>query len=134
MFCNKCGAQLGGAAFCTNCGTQAGAPAASAAPQQAYQQAPPPFQPNYSAGRPPKSRTTAILLAVFLNIWTWVYTYRADKAKFWLGIGASIFLTFLNALFAGFVIISFGLWIWPIVDVVQKDENWYRSYWTKYPY
>jgi hypothetical protein len=134
MFCSKCGSQLAGAAFCTNCGTQAGVQVApAAATQQTYQQAPPIYPANYAIARPPKSRTTAIVLAVFLSCWTWVYTYRADKNKFWLGIVASVVLTFLNAAFPGFVVISIGLWIWCIVDVVQKDENWYRSYWDRHP-
>ncbi|MEY2694522.1 MAG: zinc-ribbon domain [Actinomycetota bacterium] len=134
MFCSNCGNQLAGAAFCTNCGTPAGVQAApAAAPQQTYQQVPPPYSANYAMARPQKSRTTAIVLAVFLNCWTWVYTYRADKNKFWITLAAGFVLNFLNAVFPGFVVVSIGLWIWCIVDVVQKDETWYRSYWERYP-
>lgn len=134
MFCNKCGTQLGGAAFCTNCGTQAGTtPAPAAAPQQTYQQTPPPFQQNYVTSRPPKSRTTAIVLAVFFSGWTWLYTYRADKNKFWLSLGISIFLSFMNLALPGISLLGIGFWIWALVDTTQKDEGWYQSYWSKYP-
>jgi hypothetical protein len=39
-----------------------------------------------------KSKTVAILLAVFLGPWTWLYTYRRDawKATLGLGLGLSI--------------------------------------------
>jgi hypothetical protein len=134
MFCNKCGAQLGGAAFCTNCGTQAGTtPAPAVAPQPTYQQPTPPFQPGYGAARPPKSRTTAIVLAVFFSGWTWLYTYRADKNKFWLSLGLSFLLQILNVALPGIGLLGIGFWVWALVDVIQKDEGWYRSYWAKYP-
>lgn len=37
-----------------------------------------------------KSKTTAVLLAVFLGPWTWLYTYARDAKKFWVGIGAAL--------------------------------------------
>lgn len=30
------------------------------------------------------------MLAVFLSFWTWVYTYKKDGWKFWVGLTASI--------------------------------------------
>lgn len=33
-----------------------------------------------------KSKTAAVLLAVFLGPWTWVYTYKRDSWKFWVGM------------------------------------------------
>ncbi len=33
-----------------------------------------------------KSKTTAVLLACFLGPWTWLYTYKLDSKKFWIGI------------------------------------------------
>ena len=133
MFCSKCGTQLAGAAFCTNCGTQAGTtPTPAVAQQQTIQQTPPPFQPSYTSVRPPKSRTTAILLAVFLSAWAWLYTYRADKNKFWLSMGASVFLQLVNLAIPGIGLLGLGLYVWALVDIIQKDESWYRSYWNNY--
>lgn len=42
-----------------------------------------------------KSKTAAVLLAVFLGPWTWLYTYTRDFRKFWAGIGVSIGWTIL---------------------------------------
>lgn len=33
-----------------------------------------------------KNKTAAILLAVFLGPWTWLYTYKRDSTKFWVGL------------------------------------------------
>ncbi|MDA8185133.1 MAG: zinc ribbon domain-containing protein [Actinomycetota bacterium] len=37
-----------------------------------------------------KSKVVAILLAVFLGPWTWLYTYARDAKKFWIGIGVVV--------------------------------------------
>jgi len=75
-----------------------------------------------------KSRATAVLLAVFLSFWSFLYTFREAKWKFWLG-GGLVIGTFLvdtvdaiarpdhNSLL-GFVwfMTSFGVWVWAIID------------------
>lgn len=33
-----------------------------------------------------KRKRTAVLLAVFLGLWSWLYTYRKDKHKFWISL------------------------------------------------
>jgi hypothetical protein len=35
--------------------------------------------------RHPRSKTTAVVLAVFLGFWAWRYTFRIDRRKFLLG-------------------------------------------------
>jgi hypothetical protein len=67
-----------------------------------------------------KSRTVAVLLAVFLSFWSFLYTYRTAKWKFWLGFGLDVGLWFLTIItgVAGalFFLVSLGVWIWSIVD------------------
>lgn len=75
----------------------------------------------------------SILLAVFLSYWTWLYTYREDSGKFWVGMGLSVGMFFfgLFTLGIGWIIGFFvwtGIWIWSIVDTVSKDEDWYTAY------
>ena len=31
----------------------------------------------------PKSKTVSIVLAVLFGFWSWLYTYRKDRIKFW---------------------------------------------------
>jgi hypothetical protein len=39
-----------------------------------------------SAALGAKNKTTAVLLACFLGPWTWVYTYKLESKKFWIGV------------------------------------------------
>jgi hypothetical protein len=75
----------------------------------------------------PKDKTVAILLAVFLSFWSWLYTYQRDKQKFWtglvLGFGSAV-LSFL--IFP--LVIPFGIWIWAIIDVCRKPDIYYRQF------
>ena len=101
-FCSKCGSALGaGSAFCANCGTPVAsvaapeapsAPVAHAAPMQTPPQSA--YNPGYApagaqyAGAPkPRTRSTAILLAIFLGYWSWLYTFKVNKGKFFAGLG-----------------------------------------------
>src|SRR5665647_75146 len=39
-----------------------------------------------------KNKVTAIVLAVFLSFWSWLYTYYKNKHKFWIGLGVNLTL------------------------------------------
>jgi hypothetical protein len=66
-----------------------------------------------------KSKTTAVLLAIFLGFWTWLYLYKKSSFKFWLNLG----LTIITACAWGVV-----AWIWAIIDTARKPLKWYDSY------
>jgi len=75
-----------------------------------------------------------VLLAVFLAFWTWLYTYRKDSRKFWLGLGLDVaggLLAFLTSssgwVYLGLVVVV-GVWIWAVVDVVVKCREWYETF------
>jgi hypothetical protein len=115
-------------------------------------------------GKPPspKSKTTAVLLAVFLGCWTWLYTYKKNSWKFWLGLvlGMPSFIIFnlgiiprnavqydangnylglggyrfSNEIMVPVILILLVLWIWAIVDVCLTRQEWYLTYnWTAPP-
>lgn len=67
----------------------------------------------------PKDKTTAILLAVFLGFWTWLYTYRNDSWKFWLNLILTIITFFLWGIVS---------WIWAIIDTAIKPDEYYKNY------
>lgn len=99
-----------------------------------------------------KSRTASILLAVFLSYWTWLYTYKRDRRKFWLSLSLTLLFTvpsvplffWMNAtpaievsdaatIIAGtWVIVGWlagvGIWVWAIVNAAAKPEYWYDHY------
>jgi len=68
-----------------------------------------------------KDKTTAVLMAVFLSYWTWLYTYKQDKVKFWIGLGVS----FVGLFFL--LLPTIGIWVWAIIDRTTKDDKYYKK-------
>jgi len=67
----------------------------------------------------PKDKTVALLLAIFLSFWTWIYTYEKDSWKFWLNLSLTI--------------VTIGFWgivasIWAIIDVATKPDSYYINF------
>lgn len=76
-----------------------------------------------------KSKTTAVLLAVFLGQWTWLYTYKKDAWKFWTGLGVYLVGQILILAFYGAGIpLTFGVWLWAVIDVSVKSSYFYDQY------
>jgi hypothetical protein len=71
-----------------------------------------------------KTKTPAVLLAVFLGTWTWLYTYQRDATKFWITLGAQ-FLLFLLGI--GFII-NWGFWLWAVIEASNRSDDWYNKY------
>ena len=124
--------------FCNACGTLASAK-------------PPAIQNNAnpaSVGQMPtsrKSKAVSILLAMFLTYWTWLYTYKRDGWKFWLGlilsglpiITATIFMEFYisnvswlsdQALIDLSYALPIVIWLFAIIDTARKRRAWYDYY------
>lgn len=70
----------------------------------------------------PKSKTAAVLLAVFLTYWTWAYTYKRDAWKFWLGLALNCLGLFM------LLIPNLAVFIWAIIDTAVKPSTWYEQY------
>jgi hypothetical protein len=80
-----------------------------------------------------KDKTVAILLAVFLSFWTWLYTFDKDKTKFWIGLGVTgglffLTLTGIRAFGIFWLPSALGFWIWAIVDTAGRSQSWYSDY------
>jgi hypothetical protein len=98
IFCRSCGEPIKSLAImCVYCGV--------------------PVQPDGLTT--PKSKTTAVLLAVFLGFWTWCYTYKRDAWKFWV----NLILTVISLGVYGVI-----AWIWAIIDVCVKSDAFYRGF------
>lgn len=110
VFCTSCGKSIKKeAAYCVSCGVANAATLVQPANAVAG-----------SIQRIPKDKTTAILLAVFLGFWTWIYTYQRDAWKFWLNLVLSIVLLI--------VLYPVVAWIWAIIDVAVKPESYYTNF------
>ena len=72
--------------------------------------------------KPKKDRSTALLLAIFCGPWTFLYTYKYDKVKFWLAIG--LFIPTLS-------ISSIILHIIGLVQAITRDDYFYENYYDR---
>jgi hypothetical protein len=124
----NCGARpLIGNRFCSACGTPTN-PLAEICVRCGAR-----LMPQAVGVRAGKSKMTSVLLAVFLAYWTWLYTYKRDAWKFWVGIGGMILIIILAVATFGISmfftwIISLGIWAWAIIDVCLKNDSWYNSF------
>ncbi|MHB8262882.1 MAG: zinc-ribbon domain-containing protein [Acidimicrobiales bacterium] len=132
--CQNCGVEAAdGAAYCGSCGAPQGQSYQAGFeqyPQAGYPGAGQPYAQGYGPVpvAPPKSKTAAILLAVFLSPWTWLYTYQRDSSKFWIGLGVDVVCWVLGWFFLLPWLALFGVWIWAIVDTATKPEQYYLRY------
>lgn len=67
----------------------------------------------------PKTKTTSVLLAVFLGIFTWLYTYKKDAWKFWVNLGMTVVTIGIWGIVA---------WIWAIIDTAVRPSSWYEAF------
>jgi len=97
-----------------------------------------------------KSKTTAVLLAVFFGSWSWLYTYKENSQKFWVTTSVMFGIPFLVVVLGiiarasasgrgieGWMIALpgiiwylslFAFWVWSIIDNASKSDAWYRSF------
>jgi hypothetical protein len=129
IFCWSCGEIIKKeAVICVHCGVQVRPLAPQVSPLRTTS-----GSPFASAEVSPKNKITAVLLAVFLGYWTWLYTFDRDKIKFLIGILLN-FLTILMyitnyTLIAQFLLIGpFCIWVYSIIDVSVKSKTWYDNY------
>ena len=76
----------------------------------------------------PKDKTAAVVLAIFLNYWSWIYTWKVNWWK-WLVCFGTLFV--LGFSIIGMILVfpvCIGFWIWAIVDNARRDKNWYKNY------
>lgn len=66
-----------------------------------------------------KSKTVAVLLAVFFGFWAWLYIYKKSAWKFWVNLALNV---------VTFGIFGFASWIWAIIDTAVKPDAFYESF------
>jgi hypothetical protein len=127
MFCQKCGKEINDeAVVCVHCGC------AIANTRKIHEK---------KMGS--KDKTKAILFAVFLGAWTWIYTYKNDGMKFLIFLGVNVYLLNMTKLPLGYnygyyennpffsflqILVNLGFYIWAIVDTVKKEEEYFINY------
>lgn len=104
-YCQHCGKSISALAeICPKCGVRVMAP---------------PVVSGLNWPDGPKERVVALLLAIFLAFWTWLYTYKVDATKFWLNLALTIVTCGLWSVIA---------WVWALVDVLSRPESFYTNF------
>jgi hypothetical protein len=80
-----------------------------------------------------RSKSTSVLLAVFLSFWTWLYTYRRDNWKFWIAFALWVFQMLVASALQGNAswyprLVVPVIWVWAILDTSLKNDIWYSHY------
>jgi uncharacterized protein (DUF983 family) len=130
-YCSACGNGLiATAAICPKCGSPAGRTGLS------------------GVGPASKSKTVAVLLAVFLGLWTYLYTYREDKIKFWIWLPivvVAIFFEIITAVLMAtsysdtfntlgvissfvYFIAIFVSWLVALITTVKRTQDFFTNY------
>jgi len=77
-----------------------------------------------------KSKTIAVLLAFFLGMWTWVYTWKTDQYKFatvcFLGVIA--WIAAVGGSFEMLIFLSLGTWAWALISTLIRPDSFYQNY------
>jgi hypothetical protein len=82
----------------------------------------------------PINKVVAILLALIVGPWAWLYTYTKDNWKFYtsiiigfviLAIGVSTDYGFLESVGMIFVL---AVWLFSFIMAVTRTEKWYQSF------
>ena len=68
-----------------------------------------------------------MIMAFTLAPFNWLYTYRRDSSKFWIGFSLFM-LGMLLILWGVGEVLIFGVWVWAIVDSLVKPDVFYRQY------
>lgn len=96
-----------------------------------------------------RKKTTAIILSVFLGFFSWLYTYRLNRKKFWASFIISIagffvlygpiFYSLITStqvsdislevlLWSVFALSNIGVYIWALVDNARRPVSFYMGY------
>jgi len=128
MICNSCGKEISfDSNYCEFCGNKISNSDTSTNVSETNTQLESPVNLVIPVSNIPKDKDLAIVLAIFLGIFAWVYTYKKDNGKFWIGFSIFIVGLFTLKILIGFLII-FGLYVWAFIDITKKTQEWYKNY------
>jgi hypothetical protein len=78
-----------------------------------------------------KTRKIAIILAVCVGIFAFIYTYKRDAVKFWLCLGFAFLGGIIVASMFGpgwSFLVGLGFWIYAMKSVSDRPDSFYENY------
>jgi len=77
----------------------------------------------------PKSKTVAIVLAIFFGFWSWLYTYKKDRINFWICLGVMLASIVVLGWVYWIAIITYVIgWIMAMVDAIRRPKSFFLDY------
>jgi hypothetical protein len=133
-FCTACGNKLlETAVICPKCGS----PTAKFHTRNVVQSQPL-IPPVYNAT--PKSKTTAVVLAFFLGIWSYLYTYKRDANAFWVSffippvLAMFLLATSLGRIQGWQTLLVLGAAAFLALTAIVKQNNRTDEWFATYPH
>ena len=128
-FCAECGNRTEpNAKFCSKCGNTLG----DSGRFERVSFSTTPISSPRVIRRKFRSNGVAIGLALFFGYWTWLYTYKKDAWKFWLGIsitGIGVAMYYFDNPSAYLALSALSpIWVWSLIESIIKPIKWYDSF------
>lgn len=78
----------------------------------------------------PKRKWLAVVLAVLFSFWTYAYTYKVDKVKFWAFLALSMSLSSLGLEYhvAAASLLVTLCWIYIVYNAISRSSQFYSNY------
>jgi len=110
IFCSSCGEPVKKeAVICVHCGV--------------------PIKEAHALGYSrPKSKAVAVVLAVFLSCFTWLYTYKIDAWKFFLTFGLILISIIIDPEGYWSWLPVLVTWAWAIIETATRPRELYENY------
>lgn len=147
MYCNSCGKEINkNSVFCNYCGGQIKTVKVEIVEKEVITPKDRTIVKNKKETLEPKSKTAAVLTAITLSFFSWLYTYKKNEKKFWLAfiplliivlfmslreysaalpVGILPLLLIIDDILKIYLIIT---WLWAIIDNAVKPMSFYKKY------
>lgn len=79
----------------------------------------------------PKSKSVAVVLAVFLGLWSYLYTYKKDAGLFWANLVVAIVIAFTSASTGDEGVLYFVAILSAVVAIIvqaSRTPEWFLRY------
>ena len=79
-----------------------------------------------------KSKSVAVVLAIFFSFFSWMYTYGRNRLKFWICLIVTVIMILVRLSNdypeAIYIAISGYIWLYSIIDNSTKSYKFYSDY------
>ena len=81
-----------------------------------------------------KTKMSAILLVIFLGLFSWLYTWKKSASKFLVSFFVLLGILIIYSMWSSIIILwllsfaSIAMWLWALIDTAIKPDSFYTNY------